>query len=110
VTVTVRDFCQCYVGTAQERAIDLSRDAFRRLAPIARPRPGGDRLTDQILMLRQRPDHVAHVGETVLLDGDPFVIRSIKPKREAGVFLDYGRAIESNEVELTVERFDGYDG
>ena len=35
VTVTVRDFCQCYVGTSRERVIDLSPDAFRRLAPLS---------------------------------------------------------------------------
>jgi len=35
VTVTVRDFCQCYVGTSMERVIDLSPDAFRKLAPLS---------------------------------------------------------------------------
>lgn len=35
VTVTVRDFCQCYVGTSKERIIDLSPEAFKRLAPLS---------------------------------------------------------------------------
>ena len=59
------------------------------------------------LILTQRPDHVAHVGDTVMIDGDPFTVTAIKPKRESGVFLDWSQAIEYNEVELTVERFDG---
>ena len=36
VQVTVRDHCQCHVGTSRERIIDLSRDAFSRLAPLSR--------------------------------------------------------------------------
>lgn len=36
VIVTVRDYCQCYVGTSRERVIDLSPDAFSRLAPLSR--------------------------------------------------------------------------
>lgn len=59
------------------------------------------------LLLTQRPDHVAHKGDTVMIDGDPFLIKEIKPVREAGVFLDWDQRIESNVVVLTVERFDG---
>lgn len=59
------------------------------------------------LALHQRPDHVARVGDNVMIDGDPFVIRSIKPLREAGVFLDWNQVIEYSEVIVTVERFDG---
>ena len=36
VQVTVRDHCSCFVGTSRERVIDLSADAFRRLAPLSR--------------------------------------------------------------------------
>ena len=67
-------------------------------------------MTDQLLTLTQYPEHVARLGETVLIDGDPFIVKGVKPKREAGVFLDFGRNVEFNVVELTVERFDGYDG
>lgn len=35
VTVLVQDHCQCLVGTSRERAIDLSDDAFRQLAPLS---------------------------------------------------------------------------
>lgn len=35
VTVVVRDHCQCLVGTASERIIDLSPSAFERLAPLS---------------------------------------------------------------------------
>lgn len=34
VTVTVSDWCQCYRGERRERVIDLSDDAFSRLAPL----------------------------------------------------------------------------
>lgn len=56
--------------------------------------------------LTQRPDHVAHVGDTVMLDDDPYVITEIKPLRESGVFLDWGQRIESNVVVITVERLE----
>lgn len=36
VTVTVRDSCQCYVGTRDERVIDLSPAAFAALRPTGR--------------------------------------------------------------------------
>ncbi len=36
VTVTVRDHCNCYVGTSDERMIDLSPAAFAALEPISR--------------------------------------------------------------------------
>ena len=36
VTVTVRDHCQCFVGTKNERVIDLSPAAFAKLAPLSR--------------------------------------------------------------------------
>ena len=36
VTVVVRDHCNCYTGTARERAIDLSPEAFAELAPLSR--------------------------------------------------------------------------
>lgn len=65
-------------------------------------------MSDQFLTLTQRPDHVARVGETIVIDGTPHVVKGVKPKREAGVFLDFGRNVEFNVVELTVERFDGY--
>lgn len=35
VTVVLSDWCQCYRGTDRERVIDLSDDAFRRLAPLS---------------------------------------------------------------------------
>ena len=56
------------------------------------------------LRLTQRPDHVAHIGDTVLVDDDPFVITDVKPERESGVFLDWGQRIEPNIVIVTVER------
>ena len=65
-------------------------------------------MTDQVILLTQRPDHVAHHGETVFIDGDPFVIKGIKPQRESGVFLDWGQNVRPNVVVVTVERFDGY--
>jgi len=34
--VRLADWCQCYAGTDRERAIDLSDDAFRALAPLSR--------------------------------------------------------------------------
>lgn len=36
VRVRVRDHCACYVGTSRERLIDLSPDAFAKLAPLSR--------------------------------------------------------------------------
>ena len=60
------------------------------------------------LRLHQRPDHTVNVGDTVMIDDDPFVIREIKPERESGVFLDWGNVIRPNWVVATVERFDGY--
>lgn len=36
VTVRLTDWCQCFRGTATERLIDLSDDAFRELAPLSR--------------------------------------------------------------------------
>jgi hypothetical protein len=35
LTVPVLDACQCYVGTADERLIDLSPEAFRWFAPLS---------------------------------------------------------------------------
>lgn len=64
-------------------------------------------MSDQMILLHQSPDHVAVVGEVIEIEGNPYIVRGIKPKREAGCFLDYGRVVEYNEVELTVERFDG---
>lgn len=65
-------------------------------------------MTGQVLSLTQSADHVAVLGENILIEGDPFTVLSIKPKREAGVFLDYNRNVQYNLVELVVERFDGY--
>ena len=36
VIVTVRDFCQCHTGAPGEKLIDLSPEAFARLAPLSR--------------------------------------------------------------------------
>ena len=36
VSVRLTDWCQCYKGQATERLIDLSPDAFARLAPLSR--------------------------------------------------------------------------
>lgn len=36
VVVVLSDWCQCYKGTSRERLIDLSDDAFSRLAPLSR--------------------------------------------------------------------------
>jgi rare lipoprotein A (peptidoglycan hydrolase) len=36
VTVRLTDSCQCYRGETRERLIDLSDDAFARLAPLSR--------------------------------------------------------------------------
>jgi hypothetical protein len=60
------------------------------------------------LTLHQSPDHTVQVGDTVFVDGDPFVIRDVKPQRESGVFLDWGQNVRANVVVVTVERFDGY--
>lgn len=60
------------------------------------------------LTLTQRPDHVVKVGETVMIDGDPFTVLSVKPVRESGVFLDWNQGVESNVVIVAIERFDGY--
>ena len=65
------------------------------------------------LTVHQYPDHVAQLGQTILIDGDPWIVKDIKPQREAGVFLCWhwegsNQRVESNIVVLTVERFDGY--
>lgn len=36
IRVLVMDSCACYVGTRDERAIDLSWSAFAKLAPLSR--------------------------------------------------------------------------
>lgn len=36
IRVRLADWCQCYRGEGRERLIDLSDDAFRRLAPLSR--------------------------------------------------------------------------
>lgn len=59
------------------------------------------------IQLHQYPDHVVQVGETVFVDGDPFTIRDVKPLRELGSFLDFGREVRPNVVVVTIERFDG---
>ena len=64
-------------------------------------------MSDLTLQLTQRPDHVVEQGETVYVDGDPFIVTGIKPQRESGVFLDFGRNVRPNIVVVTVERFDG---
>ena len=56
------------------------------------------------LTLTQRPDHVVHIGDIVLLDDDPFTVEDIAPVREAGVFLDWNQRIVSNVVVVTVAR------
>ena len=62
-------------------------------------------MSDLTLTLTQRPDHVVEQGETVLIDGDPFIVTVIKPQRESGVFLDFGRNVRPNVVVVTVERY-----
>lgn len=64
-------------------------------------------MSDLTLTLTQRPDHVVEQGETVLIDGDPYTVTAVKPQRESGVFLDFGRNARPNVVVVTVERFDG---
>ncbi len=59
------------------------------------------------LTVTQYPDHVVEVGETILIDSDPFIVREVKPLRESGVFLDFGRNVHHNVVIVTCERFDG---
>jgi hypothetical protein len=59
------------------------------------------------LQLTQYPDHVVSIGETVMIDDDPFTVTAIKPVRESGVFLDWQQRIVPNIVVVTVERFDG---
>ena len=66
-------------------------------------------MSDVQLRISQRPDHTVQVGDTVFVDDDPFVIRKLDPVREAGVFLDWGQHVRSNEVVVTIERFDGYE-
>lgn len=36
IRVVLADWCQCYKGTRRERLLDLSDDAFRRLAALSR--------------------------------------------------------------------------
>lgn len=64
-------------------------------------------MSDLTLSLTQRPDHVARVGDTIVYEGTPYVIRDLKPVRESGCFLDWEQRIESNVVVVSVERFDG---
>ena len=65
-------------------------------------------MSDLTLRLSQRPDHTVEVGDTILIDGDPFVVRDVKAQREEGVFLDFGQNVRPNVVIVTIERFDGY--
>lgn len=60
------------------------------------------------LLVHQTPGQVRHVGEILMVDGDPFVIKDIKPKREDGVFIDYDSKVEPLVVVVSIERFDGY--
>ncbi len=60
------------------------------------------------LTLDQSPDHVVSVGQTVMVDGDPYIVTAAKPDREAPSFLDWGSVVTPSQVVITVERFDGY--
>ena len=66
-------------------------------------------MSDQTFLVHQRPDHIVIQGETVFVDGDPYLVTAVKPQRESGVFLDWGQNVRANVVVVTVERFDGYD-
>ena len=56
------------------------------------------------LRLTQRPDHVTHIGEIVLIDGDPWTVEEITPRQDLGVFLDWNQRVEFNVVDVTVKR------
>ncbi len=58
--------------------------------------------------LDQSPDHVVSVGQTVMVDGDPYIVRVVAPVKHAPSFLDWGSVVTPSQVVITVERFDGY--
>jgi hypothetical protein len=54
--------------------------------------------------LTQRPDHVVHKGDTILIGDEPHTVTGVAPVPAEGVFLDWDHRIESNVVVLTVEK------
>lgn len=57
--------------------------------------------------LDQSPDHVALLGQTVLIDGDPYIVDCSEPVKHEPSFLDWGQVLQPSRVVLTLSRSDG---